>query len=243
MPPEGSAHRVLGLAPGASREAVEAAYRRLIKQHHPDRPGGDAEKARALIQAYRQLTRTSAAPKLVVNAPRTMPRKPTRRNRGKWAVAAVTAGLLFLVPFGDLPTLAGPEPSTWAPRTPAPPAAPRVPFTLQPMVAADAAAVEAGVDEARRMADLPPAASLAYSRSCAEDLRRLPSEGLLDHCLAFDIAAAKGLRNGPAWLAHGVMAERHGRAARSLLGDAVLADARVRDVRRLVERRLTRKSG
>ena len=35
------AYRVLGLAPGASREAVVAEYRRLMKRVHPDQGGTD----------------------------------------------------------------------------------------------------------------------------------------------------------------------------------------------------------
>ena len=36
-----SAFAVLGLEPGADAAAIEQAYKRLIKQHHPDREGGD----------------------------------------------------------------------------------------------------------------------------------------------------------------------------------------------------------
>ena len=34
--------RCPGLEPGADPAAIERAYKRLIKQHHPDREGGDA---------------------------------------------------------------------------------------------------------------------------------------------------------------------------------------------------------
>src|SRR3954453_5953103 len=46
---------VLGVSPGASREELHDAYRRLVKLHHPDRNGGSAEATRRsqeIQQAY-----------------------------------------------------------------------------------------------------------------------------------------------------------------------------------------------
>ena len=61
-PPSGSAGdrrqlaalETLGLAWGASRAAIKAAHRRLVKQHHPDM-GGDAESFRLVNDAYQLL--------------------------------------------------------------------------------------------------------------------------------------------------------------------------------------------
>src|SRR3954454_23076610 len=39
-------YRVLGVAPGASCEELHYAYRRLVKQWHPDRNGGSPESTR-----------------------------------------------------------------------------------------------------------------------------------------------------------------------------------------------------
>lgn len=47
-------HEVLGVAPGATRAEVTAAFRRFALRNHPDR-GGDAELFRAGAEAYRGL--------------------------------------------------------------------------------------------------------------------------------------------------------------------------------------------
>lgn len=44
---------VLEVAPGASRQEIEAAYRRLVRQHHPD-AGGDHEQFLRVKTAYEQ---------------------------------------------------------------------------------------------------------------------------------------------------------------------------------------------
>lgn len=49
-------YRMLGLAPSASWEEVEKAYRKKAKIHHPDL-GGDADTMRALNEAYERLKR------------------------------------------------------------------------------------------------------------------------------------------------------------------------------------------
>lgn len=49
-------YEVLGVKPDASAAEIKAAYRRLSKQHHPDRPGGDHNKMTQLTLAYRILS-------------------------------------------------------------------------------------------------------------------------------------------------------------------------------------------
>lgn len=48
------AHEVLGVRPGAPGDEVRAAFRRFARRHHPDR-GGDPEKFRKGLEAYRRL--------------------------------------------------------------------------------------------------------------------------------------------------------------------------------------------
>jgi DnaJ-domain-containing protein 1 len=45
---------VLGLQAGASQEVIKQAFRRLVKQHHPDM-GGSAEAFRRVTEAYQRL--------------------------------------------------------------------------------------------------------------------------------------------------------------------------------------------
>ena len=58
MADDASAYASLGLEPGADAAAIEQAYKRLIKEHHPDREGGDARRAAELNRAYRELRGT-----------------------------------------------------------------------------------------------------------------------------------------------------------------------------------------
>jgi hypothetical protein len=46
---------VLALEPGADADAVARAFRAAIKRVHPDRPGGDGEALRRVIEAHRVL--------------------------------------------------------------------------------------------------------------------------------------------------------------------------------------------
>ena len=50
-----SPYEVLGLAPGASRREAGKAYRALMKENHPDVPGGSEAKAKEINTAYEQL--------------------------------------------------------------------------------------------------------------------------------------------------------------------------------------------
>ena len=64
---------VLGLDPGASAEACKTAFRNGLKAARPDRPGGDAERYRRVIEAYRLLEQTDARPARALATPGTAP--------------------------------------------------------------------------------------------------------------------------------------------------------------------------
>jgi hypothetical protein len=55
-------HEVLGVRPGASPDEVRAAWRRLVRDTHPDR-GGDESAFARVTDAYRALTGEAGRPR------------------------------------------------------------------------------------------------------------------------------------------------------------------------------------
>jgi hypothetical protein len=77
-------YSVLGVAPGASREELHDAYRRLVKVHHPDRNGGSAESTRRfqeIQQAYDAVRTGKAQPPPPRTAPPPRPDDPSVASR------------------------------------------------------------------------------------------------------------------------------------------------------------------
>ena len=61
---EAEAYRELGMEPGATMRSITAAFRRLVKELHPDRRGGDRStepKLRRLVAAYEFIKRKSSS--------------------------------------------------------------------------------------------------------------------------------------------------------------------------------------
>ncbi len=233
-----SPYAVLGLKPGADRAAVERAYRRLIKQHHPDLSGGDPAIAAELNHAYALLKESAAAdpaagPTLV---PQGLGGRLRRRVRGRAAgllMLAVAAGAAFLAPPSGAPPVSAPgysAASTVSVRG----AAASEPASLDLRGPPDENAIEKGVAAAARLnAEGGANEALRFSRHCEEDLRTYPSRSLLDHCLAFDAASGLLSRGAP----HGRfraedMAARHVGAALRVSNDPLLAEERVGEIRR-----------
>ena len=48
-------YKLLGVAPGASKEEIRKSFYKLAKQNHPDQ-GGDPDKFREMMEAYSRLT-------------------------------------------------------------------------------------------------------------------------------------------------------------------------------------------
>jgi curved DNA-binding protein len=64
-PPRIDSHlvrRLLGVAPDADAEVLRRAFKLAVEAAHPDRPGGDGERLRQMIEAYRRLEATPASP-------------------------------------------------------------------------------------------------------------------------------------------------------------------------------------
>lgn len=107
--PSSTHYDALQLPRGASADDVRAAWRRLAREHHPDRAGADGEAMARVNQAYEVLSdpeRRARYDQHLDNRP--PPRKPGRvelpgdrlRKRAAWAavgVAAVVVGGLALV--------------------------------------------------------------------------------------------------------------------------------------------------
>jgi DnaJ-domain-containing protein 1 len=55
-PTDGEAYATLGLEPGADETDVKQAYRRLVKETHPDTDDGDEEAFKEVTEAYEHLT-------------------------------------------------------------------------------------------------------------------------------------------------------------------------------------------
>jgi len=69
-------YRLLQVRRDASQQVIAAAYRRLMRDTHPDH-GGDADTARRLIEAYETLS----DPVSRARYDRTLPTEPHERSR------------------------------------------------------------------------------------------------------------------------------------------------------------------
>jgi hypothetical protein len=183
-----SAYSVLGLERGADAASIDRAYKRLIKEHHPDREGGDAKRAAEINRAYRELRSVKSAPD-ALEFNRDEDDDADRRVRGA-VLILVAAGLLTIL------LLAGPMRGiglTWpasaslsaspvkSSRTNHDPEAMDLPLQL--------AAIDGAVREAVRIARVSDEVALAgASRDCHRELRADPSLARLDRCAAFDDA-------------------------------------------------------
>lgn len=100
------AARILGVGADASADDVRAAYRHLIRAHHPDRAGtASAGRAASITEAFRVLRAARPAPSAsgaagATRRPATPPR-PIRREPGAPAVQRLDGDTLLLVAPAD----------------------------------------------------------------------------------------------------------------------------------------------
>ena len=191
MAADASAYAALGLEPGADATAVERAYKRLIKQYHPDREGGDAGRAAEINRAYRDLRNGRADDDLVFaeDGPDEPARNlPWARAAGIIAFAVILL-VLFTGPAGRaFEYLSGAGSSTRQAGGVAP-AESTPDFMDQPL---HLAAVDAAVTDAVRIARSQDEMALASaSRDCLHELRLKPGLAQLDRCAAFDDAVVQ----------------------------------------------------
>jgi len=82
--------RLLGVSDSADADALRAAFRAAAKRAHPDHHGGDGERLRLIIEAYRTLRPKGAALRYV--APRRLPITPTEAMLGGWRPVELAEG-------------------------------------------------------------------------------------------------------------------------------------------------------
>ena len=232
-----SAFAVLGLEPGADLAAIEAAYKRLIKQHHPDRKGGDSSRAAEIIRAYRELRGGKAA-----SDPLQFNDDFSLRRRPRWPIAALGAGaglgvLMFLMgPSVPLPK------ALWAAKADLPAhRGAALEIVSDPMGAAlHVEAIDGAVRKALRLYRSSDEMALAAeSRDCQRRFREDPGTKMLDRCAAFDDAVV-GLEDRDPLRDEGPFAPlavtgRQWSAASALSADYLAIDGRLDKIRLRVE--------
>jgi hypothetical protein len=186
MPAERSAYAILGVEPGADAATIEQAYKRLIKEHHPDRDG-DPARAAEIIRAYRDIRKErSLHDPLELNED--WPAAP--RESRTWIVVALffVAGIaLLLLVHGPLANGA----TAHGPRSAA--------NHIKGIGGADpmdqplhGKAIESAVKHALLLARTRDEMALASASSdCHQRLRSEPSLLQLDRCAAFDDAVVQ----------------------------------------------------
>jgi hypothetical protein len=235
---DSSAYAALGLEPGADPAAIEQAYKRLIKQHHPDRAGGDAKRAAEINRAYRELRRAALRPAGFEKGSIDLHEHPVEKGDigNRWAVGAmlVIAGVSALVlAFGPIkpPGRIGPAPpGGHASRTSTDP-------MDRPLAGA---AIDSAVRNAHQLSRTSDEMALAQqSAACHHELRAHPSLLQLDRCVAFDDAVVL-LQDRDPLRDRGPFSElavtgRQWSAATALSNDYLAIDGRLDRVRLRVE--------
>lgn len=236
-----SAFAVLGLEAGADSAAIEQAYKRLIKQHHPDRAGGDAIRAAEITRAYRELRGGKAAEDPLQFNEDLALRRPRRLTFAAMiAVAALGALALVLgrsAPLSRIATPAGahvPVAQTASGNSSSPESMDE---------GLHAGEIDAAVREALQLFHKSDEMALANaSRDCQLRFRDNPGTALLDRCAAFDDAVI-GLQDRDPLRDQGPFAPlavtgRQWSAATTLSDDYLAIDGRLDRIRLRVEMEL-----
>ncbi|MEO5973364.1 MAG: J domain-containing protein [Sphingomicrobium sp.] len=252
MSADASPFATLGLEPGADQKAIDAAYKKLIKRHHPDVEGGDPARASEINRAYFEL-RNRPAPDwdkasgggiaeaiYERRAAMRANRRPAAPHRSWWPVLLLAMGAAAL--FGRT-TLADVSARTMDSVT----EALRKPdigrgtglsvaaasFLEEPL---KTASIEAAVGDATRLLATGDKDEVAeHSRRCHLAMRQSPTIAKLDGCAAFEdavvmIEGRDPWQDGGAFSASQVTA-RQMTAARLLTDDYLAIEARLDQIR------------
>jgi hypothetical protein len=235
MGAEPSAYAVLGLEPGADGAAIERAYKALIKEHHPDRAGGDSERAQELNRAYREL-RASHRLKDDFSLHPQFPARKVGWSRTIWAAVL----LMILGSAATILSLLSPTEirSLGKVRLGADGALPkRVDVMDRPL---NVAAINEATLQAVRLSQTKDEMALGRaSRDCHRRLSQSRTMAQFDRCAAFDNAVIllqdrDPLRDKGAFSQIAVTG-RLWSAAAGLSGDYMATDSRLRRIRVQVE--------
>jgi hypothetical protein len=188
MAGDGSAYAALGLGPDADSAAIEQAYKKLIKQHHPDREGGNAARAAEINRAYEQL-RSARSLKDPLELIDEWPAAPGAGRAWPAILLLLVAASIALVAVrgplaGWADSLAGGEAMRSAGSHPKVRPGEADPMD-QPL---HLAAIDGAVGEALQLAHRDEMALASASRECHHQLRNDPTLVQLDRCAAFDDA-------------------------------------------------------
>ena len=237
-----SAFAALGLRPGAGRAEVDAAYRRLMKVHHPDRTGGDSRRAIEINCAYTYIRRARPAPTGRGRQPVRLRHQP-RRSPWAWALVLASALATGLAAFGDSP-LQSPGSSRiagidWTASAPAPVASAAVASSRfdEPLHSGVIGAAIATAIRFHSDGDYEGAAN--YGRDCHDLLWQQPNMALFDACAAFEestlvLSAGNPIADARASSGLAVTA-RQMAAGGVLFNDRFGADSRLSRIRLQVE--------
>jgi len=229
-----SAYAALGLEPGADAAAVQQAYKKLIKEHHPDRSGGDSKRAVEINRAYQQLRSA-----LHIKDEFSLHPVIARRSAAGWSptvwaailllVLGGAAAILKLVPLPTAVNSGEPDRKTGS-------------FDRHDVMTRPLAipGIDAAVVEAVRISRTGDEMRLTTaSRQCHSTFRLKPELEQFDRCAAFDDAVVRlqdrdPLRDRGAFSQIAVSG-RLWSAAAYLSGDYLATDSRLQRIRIRVE--------
>jgi len=225
-----------GLEPDAGSSEIEQAYRRLIKQHHPDREGGDASRAAEINRGYREL-RGHRHLKEPLDLHEDWPLD--RRRGWAWLLLALILAGTGAVVFLSQPQLGRPQLANANGRVGAGTRAHgsgdnpmEQPIELR--------RINLAASEALQMSRSTDEMTLAKASSdCHHQFRRAPTLRQFDRCAAFDDAVVQledrdPLRDQGPFAEIAVTGRLWSRAS-ELSQDSVAIDGRLDRIRRQVE--------
>jgi hypothetical protein len=237
-----AAYSTLGLRLGAGRAEVNQAYRRLMKEHHPDRPGGDSDLAAEINRAYSLLSQRLGEPVLV---PVRVPPRP-QRSRWRplfWLIAIVAIGTSIIIAGTDGRRVLARSGYVIATQARVPLDRPDFSAMQRELSAFEDPVQPAIVDKAvatalkfHKSGDVAGAA--AYSSDCQQSLRREPNVAWFDTCAAFDeamLALADDDNRGADAFDDEAVTIREVSSARLLSDDSFAADSRLHQIRSQVD--------